>query len=321
MDSSFQFTLTNYDIIKIIGTGAFGKVYFIINKKTKQPYALKAQKKNQIIKANQTEHVYSEYNVLKEINNTFLIKLHEFIQDNKYIYFVIDYIPGVELFTLMRTEINFTEKNTQFYVAQLIEALNYLHIKKIIYRDIKPENILLDSNGYIKLTDFGVSKKLLNNITNTLCGTPTYTAPEIILKKNYTFSSDWWSLGILTYEMIVGIDPWDENDPFQIYEKIKIGKIFFPKNMDKKVKSFIQHLLIGNPEKRMGSNFINGKNDIYYHKWFKDFNWESLLNKSMIAWHIPKVKKNNDTSNYKEYSDSESDVEEIENDNDPFLNW
>ena len=321
MDSSFQFTLSNYDIIKIIGTGAFGKVYFIQDKKTKQPYALKAQKKSQIMKENQTEHVYSEYCVLKEINNPFLINLHDFFQDNKYIYFILDYIPGGEMFTLMRTEIKFSEKNTQFYISQLIEGLNYLHLKKIIYRDIKPENILLDSDGYIKLTDFGVAKKLSNNYTNTLCGTPTYIAPEIILQKKYSFSSDWWSLGILTYEMIVGIDPWDENDPFQIYEKIKIGKILFPKNMDKKVKSFIQHLLVGNPDKRMGSKFIDGKCDIYLHQWFKDFDWESLINKKIVAWHIPKIKNCNDTSNYKEYSNSESDVEEIENEKDPFLNW
>ena len=170
---------------------------------------------------------------------------------------MLDYIPGGELFTLMRKEIKFSPSNAKFYIAQIIDALDSLHRNKIIYRDLKPENLLIDVDGYLKIVDFGVAKQIENR-TNTLAGTPTYMAPEIVNKENYSFEVDWWSLGILTYEMTVGLDPWDENDTFKIYEKIKKGMILFPKNMDKKLKNFIQHLLIGDPKKRMGS-FINDK--------------------------------------------------------------
>lgn len=224
--------LDNYDIIKTIGTGAYGRVYLIKDKKTHKSYALKALKKSKIIESNQLEHSYSERTILAQLNNQFIITLHRFIQDSKFLYFILDYIPGGELYTLIRSEATFKSDNARFYVAQIIHALDYLHTNKIIYRDLKPENILFDNQGYLKLTDFGTAK-VIDGKTYTLIGTPTYLAPEVVLKQGYYLAADWWSLGVLTYEMIVGIDPWDENDPNMIYQKIIQGKVLFPKNMNK----------------------------------------------------------------------------------------
>ena len=233
MESMINDTLNKHDfeMIKIIGNGSYGKVYLSIEKSTKKPYAIKIQQKNLLILQNQVEHSLYEFNILKLIsgktkNNNINIKknyfalINNFFQDSKFIYYVLDYVPGGELFTLMRKDIKFSPTNARFYIAQIIEALDTLHRNKIIYRDLKPENLLIDSDGYLKFVDFGVAKQIENR-TNTLAGTPTYMAPEIVKKEDYSFEVDWWSLGILTYEMTVGLDPWDENDPIKIYEKIK----------------------------------------------------------------------------------------------------
>ena len=358
MESMINDTLNKHDfeMIKIIGNGSYGKVYLSIEKNTKKPYAIKIQQKNLLILQNQVEHSLYEFNILKLIsgktkNNNINIKknyfalINNFFQDSKFIYYVLDYVPGGELFTFMRKEIKFPPTNARFYIAQIIEALDTLHRNKIIYRDLKPENLLIDSDGYLKIVDFGVAKQIENR-TNTLAGTPTYMAPEIVKKEDYSFEVDWWSLGILTYEMTVGLDPWDENDPMKIYEKIKKGLILFPKNMDKKLKNFIQHLLIGNPKKRMGSfinenqtdkeneNSMNNNNNtsdkkeikkinIYEHIFMKNFPWKQLRNKELIAFYIPKIKKKDDASNFNEYQDDDDDVEidDILEGDDPFISW
>ena len=358
MESMINDTLNKHDfeMIKIIGNGSYGKVYLSIEKNTKKPYAIKIQQKNLLILQNQVEHSLYEFNILKLIsgktkNNNINIKknyfalINNFFQDSKFIYYVLDYVPGGELFTLMRKEIKFPPTNARFYIAQIIEALDTLHRNKIIYRDLKPENLLIDSDGYLKIVDFGVAKQIENR-TNTLAGTPTYMAPEIVKKEDYSFEVDWWSLGILTYEMTVGLDPWDENDPMKIYEKIKKGLILFPKNMDKKLKNFIQHLLIGDPKKRMGSfinenqtdkeneNSMNNNNNtsdkkeikkinIYEHIFMKNFPWKELRNKELIAFYIPKIKKKDDASNFNEYQDDDDDIEidDILEGDDPFISW
>ncbi len=357
MESLINDTLNKHDfeMIKIIGNGSYGKVYLSIEKKTKKPFALKIQNKNLLIMQNQVEHALYEFNILKLIsgkskNNNINIKnksfslINDFFQDSKFIYYVLDFVPGGELFTLMRKEIKFSPLNAKFYIAQIIDALDTLHKNKIIYRDLKPENLLIDSDGYLKFVDFGVAKQIENR-TNTLAGTPTYMAPEIVKKEDYSFEVDWWSLGILTYEMTVGLDPWDENDPIKIYEKIKKGLILFPKNMDKKLKNFIQHLLIGDPKKRMGSfiddnqkekekeneNTLNNnstkkevkKINIYEHIFLKNYPWKELRNKELIAFYIPKIKKKDDASNFNEYQDDDDDVEidDILEEKDPFLSW
>lgn len=152
--------------------------------------------------------------------------------DPKYLYFILEFIPGGELFTILRSTGSFDQSQTKFYAAHIITIFEYLHSKNIIYRDLKPENVLINTNGYLKLTDFGFAK-IVESKTYTLCGTPEYLAPEIILNKGHSKPVDWWTLGILIYEMLVGIDPFNDEDPMMIYQKIIKGKIRFPNTVDK----------------------------------------------------------------------------------------
>jgi serine/threonine protein kinase len=207
----------------------------------------------------------------------------------------LEFIPGGELFTILRSQGSFPEEQAKFYSAHIITIFEYLHSKNIIYRDLKPENILINVNGYLKLTDFGFAK-VVEGKTYTLCGTPEYLAPEIILNKGHGKAVDWWTLGILLYEMIVGIDPFNDDDPMMIYQKIIKGKIKFPKNIEKYIliisrdsKSLVKHLLTADVTKRYGC-LKNGVKDIIEHRWFKGFDWRGLLFMNLEAYYVPKVK-------------------------------
>jgi len=160
------------------------------------------------------------------------VKLKGIKQDKNFIYYLLEYVPGGELFTLLRTEIVFHPDKAKFYAAQIIMVFVYLHSMDIIYRDLKPENLLISYNGYIKFIDFGLAKKVTDK-TYTICGTPEYFAPEIVLNKGYSKPVDWWTLGVLVYEMMIGIDPFNDEDPMMIYQKIINGKVRFPVNFDK----------------------------------------------------------------------------------------
>ena len=194
-----------------------------------------------------------------------------------------------------------------------------MHSKDIIYRDLKPENILITKDGYLKLTDFGFAK-IIDGRTFTLCGTPEYLAPEILLQKGHGKPVDWWCLGILIYEMLVGIDPFSDDDPMAVYQNILKGKVKFPNCFPKNAKSLVRHLLVADLAKRYG-NLINGVEDIKGHRWFKNINWDDIYNKKIDAPYKPNVKGNGDTSNFNDYSDSEEETPEIPVNDDVFLNW
>lgn len=313
--------ISDYEQLQTVGLGSFGRVRLCKNKTTSKIYVMKILKKNEIIKQKQVDHVYSEYNILSILNHPFIVKLIGVnLEDPKYLYLILEYIPGGELFSLLRTVQVFPLEQAKFYIAHIITIFEYLHSKNIIYRDLKPENILVNKDGYLKLTDFGFAKFLENDKTYTLCGTPEYLAPEIILNKGHGKPVDWWTMGILLYEMLVGIDPFSDDDPMRIYQKIVKGKIHFPKTINKDARSLIKHLLNIDTTKRYGC-LKNGVKDIVNHRLFENFDWRSFVFLKLEPPYKPPLKSSSDTSNFSTYPDSDKECPSIDNKSDPFINW
>jgi serine/threonine protein kinase len=287
--------LAEWETLKIVGTGSFGKVKLAKHKKEKIYRAIKMLQKSEILKLKQVDHIYSEYTLLQEIEHQFIVNLKGFTQDKKYIHLVLEYIPGGELFTVLRQVGMFPLSQAKFYAAQIIVVFDYLHSKNIIYRDLKPENILINIDGYLKVTDFGFAKRV-DGKTYTICGTPEYLAPEIILNKGHSKPVDWWTLGVLLYEMVVGVDPFNDDDPMGVYQKIIKGSVKFPKDIDRylnitfsDVKSLLKHLLVADVSKRYGC-MINGVQDIYFHRFFRGYDWDALKEMKMTPEYVPKIK-------------------------------
>uniref|UniRef100_A0A7S3JQX8 Protein kinase domain-containing protein n=1 Tax=Aureoumbra lagunensis TaxID=44058 RepID=A0A7S3JQX8_9STRA len=215
---------------------------------------------------------------------------------------VLEYVIGGEFFTHLRNAGRLENNAARFYSAQVMMIFEYLHSQDFIYRDLKPENLLLDKDGYIKITDFGFAKRVVFK-TYTLCGTPEYIAPEVLLNKGHGKGVDWWTLGILMYEMLVGQPPFVDDDPMGIYQQILNGKLNFPRFIERTAKSLIKKLLVADLTKRYGC-LKNGATDIKKHKFFQGHDFEGMLSKSAQAPVLPLVKDEKDTSNYDQYPDS-----------------
>merc|ERR1711936_895236 len=197
-------------MIATLGVGGFGRVELVmIAGDTKQrSFALKQMKKAQIVETKQQQHIMSEKEIMEESDCHFIVKLYKTFKDRKYLYMLMDSCLGGELWTILRDRGNFDDSTTRFYTSCVVEAFDYLHSRGIIYRDLKPENLLLDGTGYVKLVDFGFAKKLMvGRKTWTFCGTPEYVAPEVILNKGHDISADYWSLGVLMFELLTGTPP------------------------------------------------------------------------------------------------------------------
>ncbi|CAK82993.1 unnamed protein product (macronuclear) [Paramecium tetraurelia] len=311
--------LTDYDIMNTLGTGSFGRVRLAKQKSNNKYVALKMLKKIEILRLKQVDHIISEFNILKQVKHPFLIEMSGYTQDERYIYFVLEYIQGGELFTYLRNAGTVQNEEAQFYSAQVVSMFEYLHTKNIVYRDLKPENLLVQPDGYLKLTDFGFAK-VVEDRTYTLCGTPEYLAPEILLNKGHSKPVDWWCLGIFLYEMLAGIDPFNDEDPMAIYQKILKGKVKFPRNFDNEAKSLVKHLLEQDVTKRFG-NLKNGVDDIKQHKWYETLNWKDLFAKKIKPQYIPVIQSDYDTSNFATYPDSTELPDAVKAQDDPFKDW
>ena len=306
----------------VLTAGSFGRVKLAKSKVDGSYSALKILKKADIIKLKQVDHVISENTILMDIDHPFLVGLRGFTQDERFLYFQLDYINGGELFTFLRTEGRLSPEHAKIYSGQVTLMFEYMHSKNIIYRDLKPENLLIAETGFLRLTDFGFAK-YCEGRTYTLCGTPEYLAPEILLNKGHGKPVDWWCLGILTYEMIAGIDPFNDEDPMTIYQKILKGKVKFPRDFDKSAKSLVKHLLVADVTKRYGC-LKGGVNDIKNHRWFKGFDWLALSEEktsSIEPPYRPTVSDPGDTSNFSEYPDSPEEPPRVPPEEDPFIKW
>ncbi|XP_075697786.1 cGMP-dependent protein kinase 2-like [Rhinoderma darwinii] len=273
------------DVITTLGTGGFGRVELVKLKDEDMTFALKCIKKKHIVDTHQQEHVYWEKNILQQINCSFIIRLYRTFRDAKYVYMLLEVCLGGELWSILRDTGSFEEGTARFCIGCVLEAFDYLHNRGIVYRDLKPENLLLDSEGYIKMVDFGFAKKIgPGKKTWTFCGTPEYVAPEIIMNRGHDFGADYWSLGILIYELLTGSPPFSGTDPIKIYNMVLKGieKVDFPHRIGRRSEDLIRRLCRINPAERLG-NRKNGISDIRKQKWFQGFNWEGLRNRKLLS--------------------------------------
>ena len=282
-----QVKLDDFELDRTIGTGSFGRVMIAYLKADRaQRFAIKMLRKENIVKMKQIEHTLNEKKILHSINFPFIVHLAYSFKDNSNLYMVLEYVSGGEMFTHLRKTGRYSEDVACFYASQIVLTFEYLHFLNIIYRDLKPENVLYDSNGYIKITDYGFAK-IIKDRTWTLCGTPEYLAPEIILSRGYNKAVDWWALGVLIYEMAAGYPPFFAENPIQIYEKIVSGHLRFPAHFSVELKDLLKNLLQVDLTKRIG-NLKNGVIDIKQHRWFFKIDWMKIYEKSIDAPYLPK---------------------------------
>ncbi|XP_027339657.1 serine/threonine-protein kinase tricorner-like [Abrus precatorius] len=343
----------DFDLLTIIGRGAFGEVRLCREKKSGNIYAMKKLKKSEMLSRGQVEHVRAERNVLAEVACDCIVKLYYSFQDAEHLYLIMEYLPGGDIMTLLMREETLTEIVARFYIAQSVLAIECIHEHNYIHRDIKPDNLLLDKNGHMKLSDFGLCKPLdcsnlssINeneilddeNLNDTMdvdgtsngrngrrwkspfeqlqhwqinrrklafstVGTPDYIAPEVLLKKGYGVECDWWSLGAIMYEMLVGYPPFYSDDPVTTCRKIVYWKnhLKFPEEarLTPEAKDLICRLLCGVPQ-RLGTR---GADEIKAHPWFKDVVWDKLY--GMEAAFKPQVNGELDTQNFMKFDEVE----------------
>jgi len=312
-------TINAFDMGKTVGTGSFGRVRFATRKETGNFYALKILKKSAIIKMKQVEHVIQEKNILKILRHPFTVNLFGLFSCDRYLYLALEYVCGGEFFSHLRKKGRFSNHIARFFAAQITSIFECCHSEDIIYRDLKPENILLARDGYLKLADFGFAK-IVPHRTYTLCGTPEYIAPEILMNKGHGKPVDWWTLGILIYEMVCGYPPFQAENPMGIYQKVLGGYITFPHYFYRQCKNLVKNLLNGDYRMRYGC-MKNGARDVTRCSWFKSINWARLLEKRYLSPYKPEVKSAWDTSNFEMYPDSTELPPAIGLARDPFRDW
>ncbi|KAK3543663.1 hypothetical protein QTP70_026254 [Hemibagrus guttatus] len=273
-----------------------------------------------LIRLKQQQHVHNEKEVLMGVNHPFIVKLFWTWHDDRCLFMLMEFVPGGELFSYLRSRGKFSNETGLFFAAEIVCALEYLHSKDIVYRDLKPENILLDREGHVKLTDFGFAKKVVDR-TCTLCGTPEYLAPEIIQGKGHGLAVDWWALGVLIFEMLFWVKresvyacvresvcmcflyvypPFFDDNPFGIYQKVLSAKLNIPRQLDFYVKDLIKKLLVVDKTNRLG-NLRGGAEDVKSHKWFRSVDWDVVPQRKLKPIIIPEVAHEGDPSNFEAY--------------------
>ena len=292
-----KLSYTDFEPLKLLGRGSFGEVLLVRLKANKKLYAMKVLDKNMLKQRKQQIHTKTERDLMVKINCPFIVNIKSAFQDETKLYIVSEFLQGGDLFFHLHEKryTVFPEIKARFYIMELVIALDFLHQNNMIYRDLKPENILLDSQGHVKLTDFGLSKIFENEDDKayTVCGTPQYLAPEILLKKGYDKAVDWWSLGCVLYEMLYGRLPFKFKKGQKISLNIYKEEIPFDKKISEEAKDLIINLLIFNPKSRLGSGVDGGKK-IKNHNFFKGVNWKDVWDRKLVPPFVPNLKSEQD---------------------------
>ncbi|EEH54722.1 uncharacterized protein MICPUCDRAFT_44677 [Micromonas pusilla CCMP1545] len=299
-----SFAPGKFDVGRVLGTGSFGRVSFAKHKPTGALVAIKVLSKSEVIRTRQVEHVRAEAKILRDASHPFIVNFLGSSQDEASLHFVLEYVVGGEFFTHLRCAGRFSDDASRFYASEIVLALEYLHGRGVAYRDLKPENLLVDAHGHLKITDFGFAKEIGDDgRTYTLCGTPDYLAPEIIKNKGHGFAVDWWALGVIVFEMLAGYPPFYGEDPMETYRKILEQPAEFPAHFTKHARDIIRKMLQKDVSKRIG-NLKNGVRDITSHAWFASVDWRATLKKKTTPPMRPRVRSADDTSNFDDYGDA-----------------
>ncbi|KAJ6801917.1 serine/threonine-protein kinase AtPK2/AtPK19-like [Iris pallida] len=290
--------LKDFDVLKVVGQGAFGKVFQVMKKDTSEIYAMKVMRKDRIMEKNHAEYMKAERDILTKVEHPFVVQLRYSFQTKYRLYLVLDFVNGGHLFFQLYHQGLFREDLARIYAAELVSAVSHLHANGIMHRDLKPENILLDADGHAMLTDFGLAKEFEENTrSNSMCGTVEYMAPEIVLGKGHDKAADWWSVGILLFEMLTGKPPFFGGNREKIQHKIVKDKMKLPAFLSSEAHSLLKGLLQKEASKRLGSG-PGGSDEIRNHKWFKSVNWRKLDAREIQPSFRPNVAGKNCIANF-----------------------
>ncbi|NWV26768.1 KS6A2 kinase, partial [Origma solitaria] len=292
---------SQFELLKVLGQGSYGKVFLVRKVKGSdagQLYAMKVLKKA-TLKVRDRVRSKMERDILAEVNHPFIVKLHYAFQTEGKLYLILDFLRGGDLFTRLSKEVMFTEEDVKFYLAELALALDHLHGLGIIYRDLKPENILLDEEGHIKITDFGLSKEAIDHDKRaySFCGTIEYMAPEVVNRRGHTQSADWWSFGVLMFEMLTGSLPFQGKDRKETMALILKAKLGMPQFLSVEAQSLLRALFKRNPSNRLGAGF-DGVEEIKRHPFFVTIDWNKLYRKEIKPPFKPAVGRPEDTFHF-----------------------
>jgi protein kinase A len=327
-----RFNPSDFKLVRTLGTGTFARVCLVRpanattplqEQSTPEVYALKILRKTEVIKLKQIDHVRHERAILGDVaGHPFITTLLASFSDHDSLYMLLDYVPGGELFSYLRKFRRFDEATARFYAAEIVLVLEYLHEHQggVAYRDLKPENLLLDGDGHIKLVDFGFAKRLGYQgdrpvETYTLCGTPEYLAPEVIHNKGHTAAVDWWALGILIYEFLTGYPPFWHQNPIEIYKQIVEKPVLFPQDppISDAAKDIIRSFCTIDRSRRLG-NISGGAQRVKEHPFFQGVNWSDVFNRRRRGPIIPPIRYPGDSQCFDNYPEDDGRRDEYSSD-------
>ncbi|KAI9582446.1 hypothetical protein GQX74_009833 [Glossina fuscipes] len=300
--------MDNFRMLSVLGRGHFGKVILSQLRTNNQYYAIKALKKGDIIARDEVESLLSEkriFEVANAMRHPFLVNLYACFQTEQHVCFVMEYAAGGDLMMHIHTDV-FSEPRAVFYAACVVLGLQYLHENKIIYRDLKLDNLLLDTEGYVKIADFGLCKEGMGfgDRTGTFCGTPEFLAPEVLTDTSYTRAVDWWGLGVLIFEMLVGESPFPGDDEEEVFDSIVNDEVRYPRFLSLEAIAIMRRLLRKNPERRLGSSERDAE-DVKKQAFFRSIVWDDLLLRKVKPPFVPTITHLEDVSNFDEEFTSE----------------